>query len=105
VADEIIATGKVTHAFIGVQTEPLSATATGVSGQSQGLFVSSVVSGSPAATAGLRVGNVITSIDGDAAVSNDQLIAVTLSKRAGDQVKIGYADLALHPELSRFDVG
>jgi PDZ domain-containing secreted protein len=33
---------------------------------------------------------VITSIDGDAAVSNDQLIAVTLTKRAGDQVKIGY---------------
>jgi putative serine protease PepD len=88
VADEIIATGTVTHAFIGVQTEPLPAT--GQRGETQGLYVSSVVSGSPAEAAGLRPGDVITSIDGSTAVSNDQLIGVTLTKRAGDQVKIGY---------------
>jgi putative serine protease PepD len=90
VADEIIATGSVTHAFIGVQTEPLSATATGGSGQAQGLFVSTVVPGSPAEAAGLRTGDVITSIDGKEALSTDQLVAVTLTKRAGDRVKIGY---------------
>ncbi len=90
VADEIIATGTATHAFIGVQTEPLSATATGQGGQPQGLFVSSVTPGGPAATAGLRTGDVITTIDGNQALSTDQLVAVTLTKRAGDQVKIGY---------------
>jgi putative serine protease PepD len=89
VADEIIATGTVTHAFIGIQAEPLSATATGQSG-TQGLRVAAVVAGGPAAAAGLQVGDIIKSIDGQAAESTDQLMAVTLTKRAGDQVEIGY---------------
>ena len=89
VADEIIATGTVTHAFIGIQAEPLSASATGQSG-TQGLRVAVVVTGGPAASAGLRVGDIITSIDGQPATSTDQLMAVTLSKRAGDRVEIGY---------------
>jgi putative serine protease PepD len=89
VADEIIATGTVTHAFIGIQAEPLSATATRQSGR-QGLRVAAVVAGGPAESAGLRVGDIIRSIDGQEAVSTDQLVAVTLTKRAGDQVEIGY---------------
>ncbi|HEY2656979.1 MAG TPA: trypsin-like peptidase domain-containing protein [Solirubrobacteraceae bacterium] len=89
VADEIISTGTVTHAFIGVQAEPLSASATGQSG-TQGLRVAQVVAGGPAAAAGVRVGDIITSIDGQSATSTDQLIAVTLTKRAGDQVEIAY---------------
>jgi len=89
VADEIISTGTVTHAFIGIQAEPLSASATGQSG-TQGLRVAAVVTGGPAAAAGLRVGDIITSIDGQAATSTDQLMAVTLTKRAGNQVEIGY---------------
>ena len=89
VADEIIATGTVTHAFIGIQTEPLPASATGQSG-TQGLRVAAVVPGGPAASAGLQVGDIITSIDGQAATSTDQLVAVTLTKRAGDRVELGY---------------
>ena len=89
VADEIIATGTVTHAFIGLQVEPLPASVTGESG-TQGLRVAAVTTGGPAASAGLRVGDVITSIAGQAATSTDQLVAVTLTKRAGDRVEIGY---------------
>jgi putative serine protease PepD len=89
VADEIISTGTVTHAFIGIQTEPLPGSATGQSG-TQGLRVAVVVPGGPAESAGLRVGDIITSIDGQAASSTDQLMAVTLTKRAGDHVVIGY---------------
>ena len=89
VADEIIATGTVTHAFIGISAEPLSATATRQSG-TQGLRVAAVVAGGPAAAAGLRVGDIITSVDGQGAESTDQLMAVTLTKRAGDRVEIGY---------------
>jgi putative serine protease PepD len=89
VADEIIATGTVTHAFIGIQAEPLPASATGQSG-TEGLRVAVVVTGGPAASAGLQVGDIITSIDGQAAMSTDQLMAVTLAKRAGDRVEIGY---------------
>ncbi len=89
VTDEIIATGTVTHAFLGIEAEPLAASATGQSG-TEGLRVAAVVAGGPAAGAGLRAGDVITSIDGQAATSTDQLMAVTLSKRAGDKVEIGY---------------
>jgi len=87
VADEIIATGTVTHSFIGIQTEPLPAT---TESGAQGLRVAVVVPSSPAASAGLRVGDIITSIDGQPATSTDQLMAVTLTKRAGDRVEIGY---------------
>jgi putative serine protease PepD len=89
VADEIIATGTVTHAFVGIQVEPLPASVTGESG-TQGLRVTTVVAGGPAAAAGMRVGDIVTSIDGQAATSTDQLMAITLTKRAGDRVEIGY---------------
>jgi putative serine protease PepD len=89
VADEIITSGTVTHAFIGIQTAPLPASAGSGEG-AHGLRVAAVVNGGPAASAGLRVGDIITSIDGAAAESTDQLMAVTLTKRAGDQVKVEY---------------
>jgi len=45
----------------------------------------------PAAQAGLEVGDVITTIDGEAATSNDQLESLSLSRKAGDTVTISYA--------------
>ncbi len=90
VADEIIATGTVTHAFIGIQTAPLAASATGETGGAQGLRVALVVPGGPAAAAGLQAGDIIKTIDGQPAHSTDQLMALTLTKRAGDVVELGY---------------
>jgi putative serine protease PepD len=90
IADEIISKGSVTHAFIGVQAQPLSASATGQGGQAAGLWIVAVVPGSPAASAGLQEGDIIRSIDGDPATSTDQLMAVTLTKRPGDRVEVGY---------------
>ena len=90
VADELIATGKVTHAFLGIQAQPLSANASAENGVAEGLRVTGVVAGGPAASAGLRMGDVITSIDGEPAVSTDQLVEVTLRKRAGQQVELRY---------------
>jgi putative serine protease PepD len=89
VSDEIISTGTVTHAFIGIQAAPLSASATRESG-TNGLRVAALTAGGPAAAAGLRVGDIITSIAGEEATSTDQLMAITLTKRAGDRVEIGY---------------
>jgi putative serine protease PepD len=50
-----------------------------------------VAAGGPAARAGLRPEDVITSIDGEAATSNIQLQELTLTKKPGDTVSIGYA--------------
>jgi putative serine protease PepD len=90
VSDEIIATGRVTHAFLGIQAQPVSASRTTGSGSTEGLFVNGVIAGGPAATAGLRRGDVITSVDGQRAVSTYQLVALTLKKRAGDTVTVEY---------------
>jgi putative serine protease PepD len=90
VADEIIATGRVTHAFFGVQTVPIPPAAAAQAGLPEGLYVQAVTPGGPAATAGLRADDVITTIDGQPATSNIQLQELTLTKKPGDTVSIGY---------------
>jgi len=96
VADEIIATGRVTHAFFGLATVPIPASAAAQAGVPEGLFVQAVTPGGPAALAGLRAEDVITSIDGQPATSNIQLQELTLTKKPGDTVSIGYTR-AGHP--------
>ena len=90
IADEIIATGRVTHAFFGLQTVPIPPAAAAQAGLPEGLFVQGVTPGGPAATAGLRPDDVITTIDGEPATSNLQLEELTLTKKPGDTVSIGY---------------
>jgi putative serine protease PepD len=55
-----------------------------------GLFVQSIVSGGPAQQAGLRVGDVITAVNGHAASNIDVLTAIQVTSRAGDEVKVEY---------------
>ena len=90
VANEIITTGRVTHAFFGLQTAPIPPAAAAQAGLPEGLYVQAVTAGGPAASAGLRPGDVITKIDGEPAVSNLQLQELTLTKKPGDTVSIGY---------------
>jgi putative serine protease PepD len=42
------------------------------------------------ASAGLRVGDIITNIDGQPATDLNQLAAIELTKKPGDSVSIGY---------------
>lgn len=86
VANEIIDTGRVSHAYLGIEAQPVS----GGTGQGQGLWVVAVSPGGPSASAGLQAGDIIRTIDGKPAATLDQLMAVTLTKRAGDRVEIGY---------------
>jgi putative serine protease PepD len=90
IADEIIATGSVTHAFFGLQTTPIPPAAAEQAGLPEGLYVQAVTSGGPAAMAGLRADDVITKINGDEATSNIQLQELTLTKKPGDTVSIDY---------------
>jgi putative serine protease PepD len=90
IADELISTGRVTHAFFGLQTVPLPASEAANAGVSQGLYVVAVTPGGPAAQAGLSPDDVITKIDGEPAHSNIQLEKVTITKRAGDVVSVEY---------------
>jgi putative serine protease PepD len=81
IAQELISTGSVSHAYLGLEAQP-------VAQPGQGLLVVGVLPGGPAAAAGLREGDLIVSVDGEPAVNPDQLAALTLTKRAGEQVEL-----------------
>jgi putative serine protease PepD len=90
VSDQLIATGSVTHSYFGVEAVTVSSAAAGEAGVSEGLYLAGVVSGGPAARAGLRVGDVITKLDGQPATDTNQLAAITLTKRPGESVSVTY---------------
>ena len=64
----LIADGSVNRGFLGISAQDLSAEAARTRGLAQGAAVAQVTSGSPAARAGIRAGDVITAI-GDVPVT------------------------------------
>lgn len=91
IAGEIISTGKVSHAYLGLDAQPDEVSALGQGGSDSGLTVTEVQPRGPASAAGLQTGDLIRSISGSPATSTDQLMALTLTKRPGEQVGLGYA--------------
>ncbi|MBV9449818.1 MAG: trypsin-like peptidase domain-containing protein [Streptosporangiaceae bacterium] len=90
-ADEMISTGKVSRAYMGIQATPVAANAAKVSGTAEGLLVSGIDPSGPAQAAGLATGDVITSINGQPAVSTDQIVELTITKRPGDKITVEYS--------------
>jgi putative serine protease PepD len=80
VADTIISGGTVQHAYLGVRIADTS--------DSTGAEVSQVVSGSPAAKAGLQAGDVITAIDGKPVTNADDLTARVNTYKPGDKATL-----------------
>ncbi len=78
VANQIIAGKSVKHSYLGVH---LNATGNGAT-------VAQVQSGSPAASAGIRAGDVITAVNGTAVTSTDQFISVVDGYAPGDNVTL-----------------
>jgi putative serine protease PepD len=77
-AQTLIAGGTVKHAFVGVRIESVTG----------GAKITKVVAGSPAAKAGLKVGDVITSFDGKQITSADELTASVSAAKAGEKVTV-----------------
>lgn len=87
VAQEIIDTGKATHGQFGVSVKAKAASNT-ASAFSIGAEVATVESGSAAAQAGIRVGDVVTKFN-DLAISDpNQLTAAVREQPAGATVKV-----------------
>ena len=61
-----------------------------VYGVQSGITVSSVVAGSPADRAGLKVGDTIVSVDGKQIKNGDELVADIASRKPGTKVNLGY---------------
>ncbi len=90
VANQLIATGTVTHSYFGLAVVPIPEAAASRSGVPSGLYVQTAVPGGPAAAAGLQAGDVITSLNGEPAMSAVQLQELTLTKKPGETVSVGY---------------
>ena len=90
VADEIIATGAVTHSYFGMDVVLIPPAAAEQSGKPDGLFVTAVAPGGPSEAAGLREGDVITAVDGDPVSDPNRLALLTLTKKPGESVTVTY---------------
>jgi serine protease Do len=61
-----------------------------VYGVQSGITVSSVVAGSPAERAGLKVGDTIFSVDGKQVKNGDELVGDIASRKPGEKITLGY---------------
>ena len=71
----------VSHPYLGVGT--------GESTGAAGALVASVTAGGPADSAGLQVGDVVTSVNGKQITGSGELVAAIASHAPGDRLKIG----------------
>jgi putative serine protease PepD len=70
----------VSHAYLGVGTTQ----STGTTGASVG----SVTAGSPAASAGLKVGDIVTAIDGKQITGSSDLVAAIADRSPGNRIQL-----------------
>ena len=78
VVDQLISTGKVEHPLLGVR----------VGSAANGASVATVESGSGAANAGIKAGDVITAVDGTQITSAEQLRAIIAAHRPGEKLQV-----------------
>ena len=84
VADQLIASGSASHGMLGVTVK--AATTTVGSDTYVGAQVQEVSSGSGAAAAGIRSGDVIVKVEGQEVTSPKQLIGYVRRYKAGDTI-------------------
>ena len=89
IADQLITSGSASHGMLGVTVK--AATVTVGSDTYVGAQVQEVSSGSGAAAAGLRSGDVILKVEGQEVTSPKQLIGYVRRYRAGDTINLTVA--------------
>jgi serine protease Do len=84
-------THKVSRGSIGIMFDAVENPAIArVYGNGSGVTISSVVAGSPADQAGLKVGDTITSIDGKKVSKGADLVADIASRKPGSKATLGF---------------
>jgi putative serine protease PepD len=89
VANEIIATGKVAHPWLGVETADLTGDQLADAGR-PGARIDRVIAASPALRAGLLVGDVVTAVDGSSVTSSAALTAILRRDLPNQVIRITY---------------
>lgn len=90
IADEIVRTGHVTYAFMGVSTYPNSPAIAARYNfpDKPGLIVVQVVPNGPAAQAGIKKDDVITAIDGQPIADESTLPKILEQKKPGQKIQV-----------------
>jgi serine protease Do len=92
IAEQLIQTGSITHPYMGVSFQPISpdiAKAYNLPVQ-WGVYITDVVSGSPASQAGLRQGDIITSVGGVKLDETHSYINTLFTFKPGDKVTVEF---------------
>ena len=92
VTSEIIATGSVSHALLGIGGDTAYDQTTDGGSAPMGVDVLTVSPGSAADAAGIAVGDVITAVDGTDVLTMDELITALRGVGGGDTVEISLRD-------------
>ncbi|SNR29847.1 S1C family serine protease [Blastococcus mobilis] len=90
VVEQLQEDGTADHAFLGIEPAPITPQ---IAEQldlpsTDGVIVSAVVSGGPAASAGVRPGDVITAVDGEPTESPEALLAALRERDPGETVTL-----------------
>ena len=90
VKDQIVATGKATHARLGVTVQDLNQALAESFGlkRPDGALVASVAPNSAAAAAGLKAGDVVTEVNGEPVVRSGALSSLIGLSAPGEKVKL-----------------
>ena len=90
VARQLIEDGIATHTFLGVSSQTVTPEVAEWYDLpvDQGAYVTMVSEGSPAEAAGIRSGDIITQIDGDAISGQQDVFSQVRRRNAGEQVQI-----------------
>jgi putative serine protease PepD len=80
VASQLISSGKVEHAYLGVSVDASAATAR----------IAAVRPSTPASKAGLKAGDVVTAVDGNEVASGDDLTRAIDAHKPGEQITLTY---------------
>ena len=82
---------KVSRGSIGIMFDAVENPAIArVYGSGSGVPISSVVAGSPADQAGLKVGDTITTVDGKKVTKGTELVADIAARKPGSKVSLGF---------------
>lgn len=89
VADDIIATGRAVHVWLGVEGRDFDAASAKRAGVAGGAVVRDVVSGGPAQAGQVAVDDVIVSVGGEEVRSMSALVILLRKRHPGDEVELG----------------
>jgi len=90
IADQLVATGRVVHPFLGISYVPLNqaiAQQIGITAKT-GVVIGQVVDGSPAAAAGLQPKDAITALDGKELATESTFAQLLNAHKVGDTVTL-----------------